>query len=252
MFLQFIDCVYQLLSIHLFSFEFTPSFLRAILDQLYGCSFGTFLFNNENERKQKEVFTKTPSLWNYLNDPEIQKSGGFLNPHFSENENPLFEDPSFSSDCPDKYSLRIWSCYTRTKGASLSNSLEDVKNQKVLQLKEDNSVLASLRDQIGQLLKLKNDSHVTVRLDGTKRVVFEVDGESDAIPIIEDYDPNATDISSSSHENFLSNSFVELVERENPSSCNSQGWSDFLSSLYSSVVQYVSITGDEDESNSNN
>ena len=50
-FLQFIDCVWQILQQNKKLFEFNENFLLAILQNMYSCQFGTFLCNNEQERE---------------------------------------------------------------------------------------------------------------------------------------------------------------------------------------------------------
>lgn len=44
-FLQFMDCVWQLTQMFPNAFQFNETFLITILDHLYSCRFGTFLFN---------------------------------------------------------------------------------------------------------------------------------------------------------------------------------------------------------------
>ena len=66
-FLQFIDCVWQMSQQFPNAFEFNESMLIAILDHLYSCLFGTFLYNCESERRANDVHTKTVSLWSYIN-----------------------------------------------------------------------------------------------------------------------------------------------------------------------------------------
>uniref|UniRef100_A0A3Q4N0Y3 Phosphatidylinositol-3,5-bisphosphate 3-phosphatase MTMR2 n=1 Tax=Neolamprologus brichardi TaxID=32507 RepID=A0A3Q4N0Y3_NEOBR len=61
-FIQFIDCVWQLTRQFPAAFEFNEYFLVTILDHLYSCLFGTFLCNSEQQRL-KEVI----SLWSYIN-----------------------------------------------------------------------------------------------------------------------------------------------------------------------------------------
>ncbi|XP_055370645.1 myotubularin-related protein 2 isoform X3 [Betta splendens] len=53
-FIQFIDCVWQLTRQFPAAFEFNEYFLVTILDHLYSCLFGTFLCNSEQQRL-KEV-----------------------------------------------------------------------------------------------------------------------------------------------------------------------------------------------------
>uniref|UniRef100_A0A4W5LU73 phosphatidylinositol-3,5-bisphosphate 3-phosphatase n=1 Tax=Hucho hucho TaxID=62062 RepID=A0A4W5LU73_9TELE len=80
LFIQFIDCVWQMTRQFPAAFEFNELFLITILDHLYSCLFGTFLYNSEQERV--EVQTKTVSLWSYINSqPE-----DFTNPFYVDYE----------------------------------------------------------------------------------------------------------------------------------------------------------------------
>jgi len=77
-FVQFIDCVYQLLQQFPTQFEWNEAFLITILDHLYSCRFGTFLFNSEKERIDNSVKTKSQTLWILINS------------NLSEYQNPFF------------------------------------------------------------------------------------------------------------------------------------------------------------------
>ncbi|CAB1422024.1 unnamed protein product [Pleuronectes platessa] len=66
-FIQFIDCVWQLTRQFPAAFEFNEYFLVTILDHLYSCLFGTFLCNSEQQRVKEEVPRRTGSLWSYIN-----------------------------------------------------------------------------------------------------------------------------------------------------------------------------------------
>uniref|UniRef100_A0AAY5L3E1 phosphatidylinositol-3,5-bisphosphate 3-phosphatase n=1 Tax=Esox lucius TaxID=8010 RepID=A0AAY5L3E1_ESOLU len=59
------------------AFEFNELFLITILDHLYSCLFGTFLYNSEQERN-----TKTVSLWSYINS----QPDDFTNPFYVDYE----------------------------------------------------------------------------------------------------------------------------------------------------------------------
>ncbi|XP_076130407.1 myotubularin-related protein 1b [Alosa pseudoharengus] len=67
LFVQFIDCVWQMTRQFPSAFEFNEVFLITVLDHLYSCLFGTFLYNSEQERILNEVPAKTVSLWSYIN-----------------------------------------------------------------------------------------------------------------------------------------------------------------------------------------
>ncbi|CAG5875461.1 phosphatidylinositol-3,5-bisphosphate 3-phosphatase MTMR2 [Menidia menidia] len=66
-FIQFIDCVWQLTRQFPAAFEFNENFLVTILDHLYSCLFGTFLCNSEQQRMKEEIPKRTVSLWSYIN-----------------------------------------------------------------------------------------------------------------------------------------------------------------------------------------
>ncbi|KAK3719801.1 hypothetical protein RRG08_040103 [Elysia crispata] len=78
-FLQFIDCVWQMTQQFPNAFEFNESFLITILDHLYSCLFGTFLFNCERERVKERVQELTVSLWSFINC----QSDEFTNPLYA-------------------------------------------------------------------------------------------------------------------------------------------------------------------------
>ncbi|XP_046694621.1 myotubularin-related protein 2 isoform X4 [Silurus meridionalis] len=66
-FLQFIDCVWQITQQFPAAFEFNEYFLLTLLDHLYSCLFGTFLFNSEQQRVTEEAQKRTVSLWSFIN-----------------------------------------------------------------------------------------------------------------------------------------------------------------------------------------
>lgn len=78
-FLQFIDCVWQMTKQFPNAFEFNENFLITILDHLYSCLFGTFLCNTDQQRGKEEVRAKTVSLWSYTNS-QIEE---FTNPLYA-------------------------------------------------------------------------------------------------------------------------------------------------------------------------
>ncbi|CAK4697270.1 hypothetical protein LEN26_020682 [Aphanomyces euteiches] len=88
-FVQWIDCVWQLWRQFPCSFEFNSRFLILILDHLYSCRFGTFLYDSESHRVVEEGQQPTESLWTYLSS---------LEPSFISN--PFYE--------PRKYSRQNW------------------------------------------------------------------------------------------------------------------------------------------------
>ncbi|XP_053647757.1 phosphatidylinositol-3,5-bisphosphate 3-phosphatase MTMR2 isoform X3 [Cherax quadricarinatus] len=78
-FLQFVDCVWQIMRQFPHAFQFTEDLLITLLNHLYSCLFGTFLYNSERERMEKEVKTKTVSLWSLI----LSNQSDFENPLYN-------------------------------------------------------------------------------------------------------------------------------------------------------------------------
>jgi len=224
-FLQFIDCVHQLLDDYPEHFEFSDQFLVSIMDNVYGCSFGTFLFNNENERNAYQVKERTPSLWNWMNDPQTSEELGFRN-------NAYEPEKSVEEDCLDpKPPPELWRAYYfRTKGAAIYRRDTDaLKNQKMGICEHPTSLL----DKIQQLLNMMPGAHYTVNQDGSKRIVIAVENDKGTIPIIEDYDPNRSE---EQLESLLSHSIIDTSQ--NPS-FDYTAWARYFSDSVTSMFQYI-------------
>ncbi|XP_042895008.1 phosphatidylinositol-3,5-bisphosphate 3-phosphatase MTMR2 [Parasteatoda tepidariorum] len=91
-FLQFIDAVWQITRKYPNAFEFNENFLITILDHLYSCLFGTFLFNSECQRMKEDVKNRTVSLWSFINSNQSD----FINPLYTthQQQHILFAVPS--------------------------------------------------------------------------------------------------------------------------------------------------------------
>ncbi|XP_073807876.1 phosphatidylinositol-3,5-bisphosphate 3-phosphatase MTMR4 isoform X3 [Danio rerio] len=65
-FLQWLDCVHQLLKQFPCLFEFNEAFLVKLVQHTYSCLYGTFLCNNGKERETRNVYKRTCSIWSLL------------------------------------------------------------------------------------------------------------------------------------------------------------------------------------------
>jgi hypothetical protein len=101
-FLQFIDCIYQLLIQFPTEFEFNVDYLLFIAKNYSVNLFGTFMFNNEEERVKNKAKETTPSVWTYLlNNKEI-----YTNPLYSPNKTKKIITPNYAY-----YSYKLWTTY---------------------------------------------------------------------------------------------------------------------------------------------
>ncbi|CAF0826541.1 unnamed protein product [Brachionus calyciflorus] len=99
-FVLFLDCVKQLIDQFSISFEFNEDFLILLFDNIYTSEYGTFLGNNQNEREQLCLSTRTVSLWTFVKSEEGLKL--FINPLYESNDAVLW--PSLYTQ-----SLSLWS-----------------------------------------------------------------------------------------------------------------------------------------------
>ncbi|KIW96425.1 uncharacterized protein Z519_03494 [Cladophialophora bantiana CBS 173.52] len=81
---QFLDATYQLLYQYPTRFEFSERFLRRLLFHLYSCQYGTFLGDNEKERKELRLSERTRSVWDYF----LARKPEFLNAKYD----PVIDD----------------------------------------------------------------------------------------------------------------------------------------------------------------
>ncbi|XP_078535618.1 phosphatidylinositol-3,5-bisphosphate 3-phosphatase MTMR4 isoform X2 [Lissotriton helveticus] len=65
-FLQWLDCVHQLLLQFPCLFEFNQAFLVKLVQHTYSCLYGTFLANNSCEREIRNIYKRTCSVWSLL------------------------------------------------------------------------------------------------------------------------------------------------------------------------------------------
>ncbi|KAL0206677.1 hypothetical protein P9112_001984 [Eukaryota sp. TZLM1-RC] len=96
-FIQFLDCVFQILSQYSESFEYTEEFLRALAILFYSGSCGTFLFDCEKDRIENKASEHTVSVWNLL----AMEGDRFVNKNYCPHSTPVW--PKLSS-----MYIRLW------------------------------------------------------------------------------------------------------------------------------------------------
>eukprot|EP00753_Platysulcus_tardus_P018440 PLAT6864.2.p1 GENE.PLAT6864.2~~PLAT6864.2.p1 ORF type:complete len:1056 (+),score=499.15 PLAT6864.2:41-3169(+) len=101
-FVQWLDCVHQMLVQYPTAFQFNSFFLETILHHVYSCRFGTFLCDNERERYERKLKAKTVSLWSDLN----RHTEVFLNKSYETLERTLYP-------LSDVSRLKLWKFYWR-------------------------------------------------------------------------------------------------------------------------------------------
>eukprot|EP01064_Diplonema_japonicum_P031630 TRINITY_DN5717_c1_g2_i1.p1 TRINITY_DN5717_c1_g2~~TRINITY_DN5717_c1_g2_i1.p1 ORF type:complete len:727 (+),score=91.29 TRINITY_DN5717_c1_g2_i1:47-2182(+) len=65
-FLQFLDAVYQVMTLYPTAFEFSDTYLESLADHVYSCRYGDFLFDTQQQRVEARITEDTRSVWTFL------------------------------------------------------------------------------------------------------------------------------------------------------------------------------------------
>jgi myotubularin-related protein 1/2 len=84
-FLQFLDCVFQLIQQFPAHFEFNECLLLELAQVAFSGRFGTFFCNSHKERLSKQVYVRTHSVWTYV----LSEIDQFRNPYYQGDQNVL-------------------------------------------------------------------------------------------------------------------------------------------------------------------
>ena len=103
-FLQWLDCVHQLVLQFPHMFEFNNELLVFIAYHINSCLYGTFLFNSECDRVEKYARNKTVSIWSDV----MENFESFVNPFY---ENSLSENVKYLLPNFPFYKIRLWEEY---------------------------------------------------------------------------------------------------------------------------------------------
>lgn len=105
-FLQWLDCVWQVHQQFPFCFEFNSLLLEVIAEHVYSSRFGTFIVNSASEREEEDIEDKTISLWTWLNVVSIADPDKFVNLRFNNSHQHRVLHPEYRIP-----SLKLWSSF---------------------------------------------------------------------------------------------------------------------------------------------
>jgi len=196
-FLQFLDCVYQLMGQFPSLFEFSHHLLWEIMENVYGCLYGTFLFNNERERACHRVKEVTPSLWSAIQQqvqgPRPWGRPSFLNEKYDDSVSPSTSMVSTF----DVQQVQWWPYYYWTEGARLhtneyAHMLFTLPEKPEVARAYLNHLFSRAEELFGELNNQQSNARYHVTSDGSKRLVVDITKndnphELDDARYIEDY-----------------------------------------------------------------
>ncbi|XP_057733496.1 phosphatidylinositol-3-phosphatase myotubularin-1-like isoform X1 [Arachis stenosperma] len=170
-FLQWVDCVSQLLRMYPFAFEFSAAFLVDFLDSMLSCRFGNFLCNSEKERLQCNISETCGCMWVYLADLRALEGGSHV--HYNPFYDPLKHNgpllPPAAALAPTlwpQFHLR-WACPEEAQAGEIEakcrkiitkyTELQKAKEVAERKSKEISNAMESLNAEL-QNLKQQNSS----------------------------------------------------------------------------------------------
>ncbi|KAL8162090.1 hypothetical protein V2J09_013579 [Rumex salicifolius] len=175
-FLQWIDCVSQLLRMYPSAFEFSSVFLVDFLDCVLSCRFGNFLCNSEKEREQLAISDNCECLWTYLTN---RRSGDSSHVHYNIFYDPLKHDgpllPPAAALAPTlwpQFHLR-WACPEEvvaadidTKYRSMVNKFSELQKAKEVaerKTREASAVVESLTHELRKERQASNSAKILAK-----------------------------------------------------------------------------------------
>ena len=156
-FLQFLDCVHQLMIQFPSAFQFKPCLLVTIAEEVNSCRFGTFLFDNEKERQEANVKTATKSLWSFV----LDDAKSYENEQYVDVAAPL-------SVKTDMNSFVLWIDYYQRWDPSVQAFASELEEKP--RTEDQRTILLKLFDRIGDKFPdLMNPSRRFIRKDSMIR-----------------------------------------------------------------------------------
>ncbi len=121
-FIQFLDCVWQLTRQFPLSFEYNDNFLLQIAAHLHSHLFGTFLCDCESDRKSISLSEMTASLWGLILNAPPSITAMYKNPMYVRTEATL--EVNSNSNC-----IQLWRSYHQmwaSDNIELTNSKSNI------------------------------------------------------------------------------------------------------------------------------
>ena len=191
-FLQFLDAVHQLLEQFPNAFEFNEKFLL-FLAKTYNLNlYGTFMFNNEKERVERNAKENTASVWTEI----FKDLKPYLNIYYDANSVKILE-PNYSY-----YNLKLWTSLFMENNIYLENkhfyisdmdkniSFKSKQEFFAYKKKEDENKFMNYQLKYEELLKVAADAYFVIKdnspifdklNDESKRVIEELKPRFDMI-----------------------------------------------------------------------
>eukprot|EP00002_Diphylleia_rotans_P000359 TRINITY_DN10192_c0_g1_i2.p1 TRINITY_DN10192_c0_g1~~TRINITY_DN10192_c0_g1_i2.p1 ORF type:complete len:387 (-),score=52.88 TRINITY_DN10192_c0_g1_i2:75-1235(-) len=139
-FIQWLDCVYQVIRQYPCSFQVNEKLLLFLAEHVYSCRFGNFLYDSEKEARAAGVHYKTPSIWGFV----LQNQHLFTNPLYSEDTKLYHASSVLFPNCSIRY-LVAWA------GLFMKNQRSMLQDNVALRVSDMANKIKELEDRIASL-----------------------------------------------------------------------------------------------------
>eukprot|EP00056_Hartaetosiga_gracilis_P011093 m.166206 g.166206 ORF g.166206 m.166206 type:complete len:580 (-) comp13444_c1_seq8:1724-3463(-) len=166
-FLQFLECTWNLMCQFPTAFEFNEHFLITIHDCLHSCKFGTFLGNCDRERDEAAVKKKTRSVWTFI----YTRLSDFMNPLYDVEGSPTVTFPDTS---PQRF--KLWTnMYCRWDMECLpKQSFTAAQGHLHSHVEEEERILDALKEKLSKLKRGESGDDVVVPQRSVKEFDYKL------------------------------------------------------------------------------
>ena len=148
-FLQFLDAVHQLLLQNPNSFEFNEKFLLFLAKNYNSNLYGTFMFNNDKQRKENKAKEKSVSIWTEI----YRNYDPYVNIYYSPNSVKILK-PNFAY-----YNIKLWTEFFMENNPYLRNEKIFLNDDKELYFNNLNDFFIYEKEEDKKKLKEKDEKY---------------------------------------------------------------------------------------------
>ena len=174
-FIQFLDCVYQIMEQNMDKFEFNENLLIFIAEQVYAGTYGNFLFNNEKEREDLNIKNKTESIWSYV----LENKKNFMSPIFRRKKENDINNNNIENTLEMNYKkIKIWEDYFfRFEKGEKKGKYFELINKKLYGYKAQIVKKQKIMEEMYKIIEAQNKKLITPEMKKELGIKEEVKKE---------------------------------------------------------------------------
>jgi myotubularin-related protein 3/4 len=186
-FLQWLDCIFQIHQQYPCSFEFSTGYLIKLAQHVHSCLFGTFLCNNLRERLENSIPDRSFSVWSFLSAPI------YKNPLYQPNRERIIWPTSSMRSIVFWKELYLGSLHTLFSTNNVEISNEKFNDSGIIKTRSFNDLVSEIKRN-GSVRRLSDPSIVYDETKNTTKItpLFPNSGDNSSTdaPALDDFSNN--------------------------------------------------------------